>query len=278
MKNTASYVKPSNVLIYSGSDIASVQLVWEDRPICPSDALVGLELAFFKDAVERWEAKLRFNGPRAKPLNISLVDKKLCLTAGPYTYAKAQALYETFNRFEHLRPLPVFSGSLNPHKTSSSGLGTFVISEDGQFLHVQRSKKLHFAPGVWSLILGEGLEPDDYKKGDILQIVARALHEELGLSLQSHTIPWNLLCVDFETSTYIWEFRGVVDFRGLSTGYTAERLLECAAGAPDAEEHEQMQFLPLEALSASSLALDSLGPKSSSWDFDLSLLREYVSR
>lgn len=264
--------------VFKGSDIDYVRLHWSEESTCPSEALYGLELAYFFDALQRWKSRFTYNGPRAKPLSLSLVDGCLTLTAGLCSYAKAQALYETFNRFEYLKPSGPFSGALDPRKTTSCGVGLFIISEDSKVLFVKRSTLLHRFPGVWTPLLGEGLEPTDFQEKGFPEVVCRALYEELGVSLHPKDIPWRILSLDLEADTYVLEFRVLVDFRTAPVRLNSESLANSAIYAPDAHEHECLTFKSLNELVQDDSELMQMSPKHPSWDLDLTLMRSLFSQ
>jgi hypothetical protein len=264
------------LLVATCDEFESTVLKWDSAVLALPD-LKGLELAYYLEQLTHWRATLKFNGPCARPVRMQLDGKVLQLTAGANTYAEFQALLATFNRFPFLVPRTGFGQGPDAAFTSTTGMNIAVISRDGQLLYVRRSAKLHRFPGMWTRALGEGLEPKDFQGGSLHEVACRILHEELAVTVAPDAVPLTTLHLSYEPCNYVWGFLGVVDFRKTWGGPTAAQLLETEKAAPDAWEHEEMQFVPLsDVFSGHALPQGSL--LHPNWHEDLKALIDYELR
>lgn len=204
----------------------------------------------YQAALRMWEEKVAagqaFDGPVLRPTQLTLrPGRSLSVTAQVYRYVEFQALSAyylatgTSPKFlnDPLAPVPAISVAVG------------VLTADGLALAHRRALHLGSNPGKRSLALGEGLLPED--TGDIRAAARRCLAEELGLVLpKAAESAIRVLAVGRMEKPPAWVVLCVLDARALRADGHSSALLANARHAPDNNEVDGLQGLPLEQAAA----------------------------
>jgi hypothetical protein len=211
----------------------------------------------YEQALDKWLSQIRFNSVRAKPyrFRVNKKNKTLRVLAGPFTYAQTRALQDCMQNpaNHHLSELS--------NEISSMSLTVSVASSDNKILMAKRSLKVSRYADCWSMGLGEGLEEKDFKQGDIVQSVHRALVEELNFEPDDYP-EIRCLAVSFSEDSSSMNILALADLRHSEDArHTSDAIVQRAQYAHDAWEHSQLVFINPDLISLNNLVgNDNIAP------------------
>ena len=222
----------------------------------PSDLLPAALVPIFRGQLEAHQHRIRggtlFDGQVVLLRQVATQRLTVTLDVQAGSYIAQSALKGTYQEAasQGLLDSDDFI-RLHPAFGVSTGAWVVVITSDSRILVTKRSARASVDPGCYSLALGEHMEPGDIP-GDAgalpSRIAARALHEELGVSLtlgeQRQFIHPTLMLA--RTSSPEWLFLLVADFRRAGRRFCADAIESQLAFAKDAWESQTMTFVPFD--------------------------------
>jgi hypothetical protein len=213
----------------------------------------------YEQALKQWSSRILFNSVRAKPYSFSMNEQTqiVHILAGPFSYAQTRALQECMQNPANKDVIEL------QDEISSISLTVAVASSDNEILIGKRSHKVSRYANCWSVGLGEGLEEKDFKDGNIVNSVHRALVEEL--NFEHDDFPSiDCLSISFSEDSCSMNILALADLRHSDDSrHTSDAIIHRAQYAHDAWEHSQLAFIKPETNSLKSLVHhDMMAPNS----------------